>query len=160
MERVTYISQDMKLLDNFNFQLFQGEIMGLMPMDSIGLDAFITLAQFNNPILYGYVYLNEQLVNSCLADVHLVNNVYYISHESNLVNTLPAGDNVFMLRKGYHGIYLKNKILDQQLRMILNELHIEMDITKSLDEMTLFEKYLLEIIKGVISKASVQSLRR
>lgn len=159
MERVTYISQDMKLLDNFNFQLFQGEIMGLMPMDSIGLDAFITLTQFNNPILYGYVYLNEELVNSCLADVHTVNNVYYISHESNLVHTLSAGDNVFMLRRGYRGIYLKNRILEQQLRMILQELNIEMDVTKSLDKMTLFEKYLLEIVKGVISKATVIIIR-
>ena len=57
MERVTYEEHNVKLLDNFNFQVFSGEIMGLIPLDSLGMNAFISLLQSNKPLVYGYIYL-------------------------------------------------------------------------------------------------------
>ena len=38
MERVTYAEQGIKKLENFNMQIYAGEIMGLIPVNAHGKD--------------------------------------------------------------------------------------------------------------------------
>ena len=119
MDRVTYRAHNVTLLDNFNFQIFAGEVMGLIPLDSLGVDALISLLQVNGPLLYGYIYLQEELVNTFSGTSQPENNVLVISNESNLVNYMSAAENIFTLRRGYRGMMIKNKMLRQQLSMLL-----------------------------------------
>ena len=159
MERIIYQEQGMTLLDNFNFQVFSGEVMGLIPLDSRGMDEFIGLLQENKPIYYGFVYFKEKLVNSYQVRMHGENNVQIISNESNLVKYMSAAENVFALRRGYKGVIIKNKIFKQQLRMILQGLDVDIRTDISLKEMTPFERYVMEIIKAVISKPDLIVLK-
>lgn len=155
MERVTYEEHNVKLLDNFNFQVFSGEIMGLIPLDSLGMNAFISLLQSNKPLVYGYIYLQEELVNTFSGTSKMENNVLVLSNESNLVDYMSAADNVFTLRRGYRGIVIKNRMLYQQFQILLDELGLTIDPDKPLVQMTLFEKYAIEIIKAVVSRPDV-----
>lgn len=155
MERVTYLEQDVLLLDNFNFQVFTGEVMGLVPLDSLGIDVFLNLLQVNKPIFYGFVYLKEVLVNTCLTSLHTENNVQIISNHSNLVKYMSAADNVFALRRGYKGWIIKNSIFRQQLQMMLAELELYFSIDVPLEKMSLFERYVLELLKAVISNPDI-----
>ncbi len=155
MERVTYEEHNVKLLDNFNFQVFSGEIMGLIPLDSLGMNAFISLLQSNRPLVYGYIYLQEELVNTFSGTSKPENNVLVLSNESNLVDYMSAAENVFTLRRGYRGLVIKNRMLHQQLQFLLDELGLAIDPDKPLVQMTLFERYAIEIIKAVVSRPDV-----
>lgn len=159
MDRVTYRVHNVTLLDNFNFQIFAGEVMGLIPLDSLGLDALISLLQVNEPLLYGYIYLQEELVNTFSGTSQPENNVLIISNESHLVNYMSAAENVFTLRRGYKGVVVKNKMLRQQLSMLLQEAGLEIDPDKPLTAMTLFERYAIELVKAVVSKPDLIVLR-
>lgn len=64
MERVTYKEEDMIKLEDFNLQIYQGEIMGMLPLNSHGLSAFLRLLQTNLPIFDGYVYYHGEKINS------------------------------------------------------------------------------------------------
>ena len=55
MERVTYREQGMTQLENFNIAIKAGEIIGMVPVNHVGLAAFIRLLQQNLPLHYGYV---------------------------------------------------------------------------------------------------------
>lgn len=155
MDRVTYMEHDVTLLDNFNFQIFEGEVMGLMPLDSLGLDALLQLLLENRPILYGYIYLKEELVNTYSTDVHTENNVLLISNENNLVDYLTAAENVFILRRGYKGILVKSAMLRSQLQILLSELGMDIPADRPLKELSLFERYVLEIVRAVVSKTDL-----
>lgn len=159
MERVTYQEHGMTLLDNFNFQVFQGEIMGLIPLDSFGLEEFISLLKENRPIFYGYVYIKEKLVNVFGASIHAENNIQVISDESNLVKYISAADNVFALRRGYKGILTKRKVFNQQLQRIMGELNLSIAVEKPLAKMSPFEKYVIEILKAIINNPDVIVLK-
>lgn len=159
MERVTYTENNVILLDNFNFQVFAGEVMGLIPLDSLGMDAFISLLQLNKPLLYGYVYLQEELVNTFSGTSKQENNVLVLSNESHLVNYMSAAENVFTLRRGYKGVVIKNKILRQQLRILLQEAGLDISADKSLIKMSLFERYVIELVKAVVSRPKLIVLR-
>ena len=56
MERVTYIDKGIKQLEDFNLQIYQGEIMGLIPINAHGLQELLQLMQTNMPLYDGYVY--------------------------------------------------------------------------------------------------------
>ena len=160
MERVTYPDQRVKMLDNFNFQMFRGEIMGLVPLDSVGISAFLELLQSNLPLLYGFVYLNEKKVNSYQGHSNISeNNVQIISNENNLVEYLSAADNVFALRKGYKSIMVSEHIFRQQLQMILSELGTDIPPELKPKDMTVFQRYVIEILKAVVSRADLIVLK-
>lgn len=155
MERVTYVEHGITLLDNFNFQIYEGEVMGLVPLDSTGTDTIIRLMQENLPLLYGYVYIQEEQVNTYSGRAHTENNVLVISGGDNLVKYLSAAENIFILRRGYKGIIVKNSIIQSQLRLLLDELGLDIRIDRPMQQMTLFERYVLEITKAVVSRTDL-----
>ena len=64
MERVTYTEQGIRKLENFNMQIYAGEVMGLIPVNAHGKNAVMKLLQHNLPIYDGYIYYSGELVNS------------------------------------------------------------------------------------------------
>ena len=64
LDRVTLMEGEVTLLDDLNLHIFEGEIMGLVCLNSNGQDALVNLLCQNVPIHYGYIYFEEQLVNS------------------------------------------------------------------------------------------------
>lgn len=64
MERVTYKEAEITRLEDFNLQIYEGEIMGMVPFNGFGMAAFLELLQTNLPIYDGYIYYNGELVNS------------------------------------------------------------------------------------------------
>ena len=56
MERVTYREQGVALLENFSMTIWAGEILGLVPINHLGLSALVRLLQKTLPLHYGYVY--------------------------------------------------------------------------------------------------------
>ena len=53
LERVTYRSEGVNILDNFSFHIAEGEIMGLQPLDNDGLDELLDIIQNNPPLYFG-----------------------------------------------------------------------------------------------------------
>ena len=49
MERVTYKEDEVVKLEDFNLQIFQGEIMGFLPVNSHGKTALLKLLERNLP---------------------------------------------------------------------------------------------------------------
>ncbi len=159
MERLTYVDHGARLLDNLHFQMFAGEIMGLVPLDSGGLEAFLQVLCENRPLLYGHVFLDEKMVNSYSGDYESDNNVQIIDNESGLVDYLSAADNVFALRKGYRGVFTREKIFRDQLRMMLREFGIDLPPSKLPHDMTVFERYVTEIMKAMVGGVKIVVLK-
>lgn len=159
MERVTYIAEGCKLLNNFNFQLFEGEVMGLVPLDPYGLDEFIECVQSNRQLLYGRVYIREKLVNTYEVKPRTKNNVYSIFKDENLVQGLTPADNIFLIRKGNGHFLVRNSLIQKQLKRLLDEVGIEIDIKSKVKDLSVFEKYVIEILKAVVAKADIVILK-
>ncbi len=91
MERVTYLEQGNVKLKNFNMALYEGEIMGLVPMNNLGLDALLQLLQKNLPLYYGYVYYRNHMVNCWGKPKQEWNRISIIRNESILADDMTVG---------------------------------------------------------------------
>ena len=116
MERVTYREQGMTQLENFNIAIKAGEIIGMVPVNHVGLAAFIRLLQQNLPLHYGYVYYQEKMVNHWRFPTMKYNRISVIQNRSSLAGGLTVADNVFVLRQGFRKCMVQPKVLRQQLQ--------------------------------------------
>ena len=64
MERVTRTEHGIVKLEDFQLQIYKGEILGLIPINAHGLRSFLELLQTNLPIDRGYIYYGNELINS------------------------------------------------------------------------------------------------
>lgn len=149
MERVTYIKEGVTLLDNFNLNIYRGEILGLLCINDNGLEDLIELLAVNKPIHYGRVYFHEQLVNNHLHSNFSRNSVAVIEKRSRLVDQLTVGDNVFVLRDGFSRHVINSKGFETQIQRLSKELDFRVSAGAYVDRLTTFERCMVEMIKAV-----------
>ena len=103
LEKVTLRERGVTQLDNLNLHIFEGEILGLVPIDTHGLTALCDLLRENLPLHYGYVFYREKLINTWRSPQPHYNRISIIQAKSCLVDGLSVADNIFVLRPGFRG---------------------------------------------------------
>lgn len=101
MDHVTRVVDGSACLTDLSLHLFCGEILGLLCMSDHGEDELVELVQKNLPLHYGFVYFDEQLVNSYRKSPMTRNRAAVIERRGRLVGGLSVMDNLFVLRRGF-----------------------------------------------------------
>lgn len=151
MDRVTYMKQGVVKLKNFNMAIYEGEIVGLVPMNNRGLDVLLQLLQKNLPLFHGYVYYRGQMVNSWGKPRQEWNRISIIRNESILVENMTVAENVFLLRRGFKKWLIHKKVLNRQLTPFLEEIDADISADAYVAKLTKFEKIVVELLKAVVA---------
>lgn len=152
MERVTYKEHNISKLDDFNLHIFEGEIMGILPVTTHGRKSFLRLLDSNPPLEEGYIYYNEQLVNSWKGSLGGHNRITIIQDRSTLVDTLTVADNIFVLRRGFRQEVIFPSVLDKQLQPFLEELNLSLPASTLACNLTAFERLVVELLRGIVAR--------
>lgn len=80
MERVTYIEDENVKLEDFNLQIYQGEVMGFLPVNSHGKLALLMLFPETCPCMTLYYYSGEK-VNTWKKSFRASNRISIIQGE-------------------------------------------------------------------------------
>lgn len=159
MDRVTHIERGIRLLENFNIHIFEGEIMGLLCVNRNGLEAFLKILCRNIPIHYGYIFFNEELVNNYQHSSMKGNLVSIIEKQSHLVQDLTVADNIFVLRKEYHKYIIDSRELSVKLKQFTEEIAADIEGDDIVSRLTETQKFMVEILKAVISGSRLIVIR-
>ena len=139
MERVTYKEDDVTLLRDFELNIAEGEIVGLLPLNAYGLPEFLQLLGENLPLYDGYVYYKEKLVDSWQDTGRGCGRICIIQDKSSLVGGQSVLTNIFVLRHGFRQEIIRKRLLKRQLRPFLVE------------KLTVFERVIVEILRAVVA---------
>lgn len=150
MDHVTLSAGGELLLDNLNFQMFAGEIMGLVSPNYKGHDQLIGLICQNQPIQFGSVWYDGKTVNSYSYSDGSANKVYVIEQRSHLVDALSVADNIFVLRSGFKKYYINERVLREQTERFFQEAGIRVDLSKRVSGLTSLERCLVELGKALL----------
>ncbi|WP_051226549.1 ATP-binding cassette domain-containing protein [Butyrivibrio sp. MC2013] len=149
--RVTYEKDSVVYLRDFELDIQKGEIMGLIPLNAYGLEEFLELLKSNDPLYYGYVYYNGKKVNSW-QDMHRApNKITVIGSENSLVMGQSVVSNIFVLREGFGQYIIRNSLLEDQLRPFLQDIGEDIDPGSRVEELSAYERVLVEILRAVIA---------
>ena len=150
MDHVNLESGGERLLDNLNFQIFSGEIMGLVSRSLKGHDQLIGLICYNRPITSGTVWYDGRIVNSYSYSDGGANRVCVIEQKSHLVEGLSVVDNIFVLRSGFRKYFINERVLCDQTERFFRDNGIQVDITRRVNALTPLERCLVELGKALL----------
>ncbi|MDE6951407.1 MAG: ATP-binding cassette domain-containing protein [Lachnospiraceae bacterium] len=150
MERVSYTEQGVKKLENFNIQIYAGEVMGLIPVNAHGKNAILKLLQNNLPLYDGYIYYNGELVNSWRGAVKKNNRVSVIQTQNRLVNGMTVADNIFVLRQGFRQYFLKTPLLKKQLIPFMQDIDMDISADTRVEKLSAFERVVVELLRAIV----------
>ena len=142
-------------LFDINLQLYTGEIVALIGLNSLGIEQLLTIFKKNIPIHYGHVYCNDILVNDYLSSSRKPNRVTVIQRDSTLIDTLTVEENLFVVRKGFHRHLINYTLLSTQMEQLLAPLPVKITKKTLVGELTAFEKLVIEFVKASISRADL-----
>ena len=151
MERVTYNNQGINYLTNFNITIWEGEILGLIPVNNYGLETLFSLLKQNLPLHYGYVYYKEELINDWRNPSGGTNRISIIQNKSSLAGDLTVADNVFVLRQGFKKWFMQPEVLKKQLLPFMEEIGVNIKADAYVEELSVFEKFIVELLKAVVA---------
>ena len=151
MERVTYKSQGETGLYNFSMTIWAGEILGLIPVNNYGLETLLLLLKQNLPLHYGYVYYHEKLINDWKKPGSGMNRISINQNKSCLAKDLTVADNIFVLRPGFKKWFMQPEVLKKQLIPFMEDIGITISADAYVDELTTFEKFVVELLKAVVA---------
>lgn len=150
MDHVSILFNREMVLDNLNFEMFAGEIMGLISRNYKGYDQLIDLICNNHTISFGSVWYDGRIVNRYSHSDGSANKVYLIEQKSHLVDTLSITDNLFVLRKGFKKYFINDKVLCEQTELFFRENGIQVDVRKRVSALTPLERCLVELGKALL----------
>ncbi len=151
MERVTYSEEGNTLLEDFNLNIFAGEIMGLIPVSGHGMQAFITLLKLNQSLDDGYIYYREEIINSWRESNHSHNRISVIQDKSCLVESLTVADNIFVIRQGFSKKIMQPKLLERQLEPFLSEIGVNIQAGEYVEKLSTFKRVVVELLRAVVA---------
>lgn len=126
MERVTYQEGGIRKLRDCELNIFSGEILGLIPLNSYGLQALMDVMTKNLPLQFGFVFLKEKLINHWQRPNPRNNPIGLIQSKSHLVEGMTLSENVFVLRSGFRAMVAGYRLVVlQDFSTFLNESELE-----------------------------------
>lgn len=159
MDHVTRIVDGSTCLSDLNLHLFRGEILGLLCMSDHGEDELVELVQKNLPLHYGFVYFDEQLVNSYRKSPMTRNRAAVIERRSRLVGDLSVMENLFVLRRGFKKYVISRRTLREQYWRHAKELGIDVLPDAPASALSGYERCAVELLKAVLSGARLVVIR-
>ena len=151
LEKVTLRERGVTQLDNLNLHIFEGEILGLVPIDTHGLTALCDLLRENLPLHYGYVFYREKLINTWRSPQPHYNRISIIQAKSCLVDGLSVADNIFVLRPGFRGRLMRPAAFRRQLAPFIRSAGIPIDADARVEDLSVFERFVVELLKAVVA---------
>lgn len=161
LERVTCREQGVVQLENFNLQIFRGEIMGLLAVNSHGLNTLIGLLRRRLPLDRGYVYYRERQINAWGSQIpdRTLQCIGIIENRSSLVSGMTVADNIFVLRPSFKSWLIRPSLLRTQLKPVLEQLGADFSPDDYVDRLTPFQRFVVEMLKAVLGGCRLIVLR-
>lgn len=146
LEKIVKQSNDTLLLDDFNLNIFKGEILGLFSLNTVGKSSLLEILSSNLKFDSGRLYFNDVLMENGFSGDYS-NKVRTIENKIKLSPNLTVAENIFVIRKKFEKYIISKKILYEQSAILFENLGIDIDPKKMAGELTTFESCIVEIVK-------------
>lgn len=151
LNNITLEENGERYLDNLNFYILQGEIMGLIISDAKGCTQLIDLICHNTPISFGGVYYEEKRVNHYSYSDLTDNRVYVIEERGRLIDSLTVSDNLFVMRKGFKKYIINSRVLDSQVERLMADIGLPISPGQRVASLSAFERCVTELLKAILT---------
>ncbi len=155
MERVTCRNREQTELQDVSLSIQEGDITGLVPVNTYGLDCLLSVLLFNDPIYYGYVYYCETCINSWKNEKRGRNPITLIDGSPALVKGMTVAMNLYAFSPGGENEVLHEKNMRRMLEPYLEDLNPErfglpIPLDAYVEDLTPLQSIVVQILRAVV----------
>ncbi len=144
-----------RVLDNINFSLEPGEILGLIGENGAGKSTLMKILSGIYQPTNGDVILEGTKVKLNSPLIAKKHGVAMIPQEFNLIETLTVFENIFLGNEVNNGVLLNKKEMRKRSTEFLKVLHTELDPNTSVRDLSVAQKQMIEIAKSLVHNSKL-----
>lgn len=144
-----------RVLDNINFTLKPGEILGLIGENGAGKSTLMKILNGIYQPTDGQVFLEGREVRLNDPLIAKTHGVAMIPQEFNLIDTLTVFENIFLGNEKCNGVLLNKKEMRKRSTEILKTLHTDLDPNLPVRDLSVAEKQMIEIAKSQVHNSKL-----
>jgi ABC-type sugar transport system, ATPase component len=155
MEHITTYHNDDKVLDNAKFNLFYGEIVGIVGLNNAGKSTLMGGITGLFPCSFGRIFFEEELIYINSIKEARAKGIYYIQQNTSLIKDLTVIENIFLTKEKDNSIFINKKRFDENTRYILRLFGLDNLKNTLVIELDQFTMLYVEICKAIVNKAKI-----
>lgn len=156
MEHISKSFPGVQALDDVDFELYPGEIVGLLGENGAGKSTLIKILSGIYQKDGGTIWLNGQMVNPHTPYHAQSLGISTIHQELSLVPYLTVAENIFLNRLPRRALGLVDfRRMNQQAEAILHDLGTDIAANKSVGQLNVAGQQMVEIARAVSHRASL-----
>lgn len=155
MEKIVTESMGTRILDNAKFNLFKGEIVGLVGVNYSGKTSLMGGITGHFPYTSGITLLDDASVKVTSIDQARSLGVYQIQTSSSLVNSLTVAENIFLMPEKRHSLFTNKKQTNLKARRLLDEMELNIPVDHDVVELSFYSRVSVEVSKAILNKAKI-----
>ena len=146
----------MKALDDVSLDFARGEVHGIVGENGAGKSTLMKILSGVYPPDSGKVFLNGSPVSFRNPHEAQLAGISIIFQEFSLIRGFDVADNVFLNREPTRGLgHLDRGLARERTRKLLSEIGFELDVTRRIEELSVVQQQVVEIVKALSFTASV-----
>lgn len=142
-------------LDDLNIEFKEGEIHAMVGENGAGKSTMIKAISGAVQPTKGTIEINHQTFDSMTPALSRQNGIAVIYQEFTLIPVLSAAENIFLGEFIMKGMTLDRKEMDRRAKELFSRLHVKIDPTAKVADLTTGYQQIVEIAKAVSKDAKI-----
>lgn len=142
-------------LDNLNIEFKEGEIHAMVGENGAGKSTMIKTISGAVQPTRGTIEINNHTYEQMTPTLSRQNGIAVIYQEFTLIPVLSASENIFLGEFIMKGMVLDRKEMDKKAEELLNRLHVDIDPSTKVADLTTGYQQIVEIAKAVSKDAKI-----
>lgn len=138
------------LLKEVRLQIFEGETVHCVFDNIQEKQMFLKIMTGEEKIDYGKIYYKEREIPEGQMSRLLRSKIAVVSSKSNLIDAVTIEENIFLIREKVEGSWVKSRRDKKHALEIFREFGLNIDVEKSMNRLTPFERVQIEILKAYL----------
>ena len=144
-----------KALDDVSLNLRSGEVLALLGENGAGKSTLMKILSGVYARDNGEIKIFDKVVGDLTPKSAQELGVAIIHQELNMCSHLSVAENIFLGREKTHSGVLSNKKMNQEAKVILNRLNIDIDPTTIVGDLAVSKQQMVEIAKALSINAKI-----
>ncbi len=144
-----------RVLDNINFSLEPGKILGLIGENGAGKSTLMKILSGIYQATSGKIFIEGKEIKLTSPLIAKSHGIAMIPQEFNLIETLSVFENIFLGNEKCNGFLLNKKEMRKRSIEILSTLHTDLNPNLPVRNLSVAQKQMIEIAKALVHNSKL-----
>lgn len=140
-------SSPMQKVENVTLYILEGDMVGFLGLAYSGKDLTVRILSGDMPdeLRRNHIYIGGRRIS---GNVQMQRAVYRIAASNYIIDNWSVAEYVGLVESGWFQLIWKRRRLEEQIKTFFDKLHVELDVSRKMKELSELEKRIVDVVKA------------